>query len=182
MKKKRETFSMRKTETMLRSGWTSFLCTKRCKIAVCSSSINNRRWVLTSPQGCLWILKCDLKKIEDWWYQKPEMLKQTTTCKQWKTKSQKMGAYKSIAFGSSSVFICNNNSLQDLSKLLKVPPHSLPLSLPSQTPNKDFGESCVIVLAWNIVTTHHLKLPWLRHQHKHKVCQQRKARKEEDPK
>lgn len=63
--KRERAFSMRKTETMLSSWWTSFLCTKRSKIAVCSSSINNRRWILTSPHGCLWILKCDLRKDQN---------------------------------------------------------------------------------------------------------------------
>lgn len=71
-------------------------------------------------------------------------------------------AYETITLGSPSVFICDNNSFQDLSKLLKIPSHGIPLSLPSQTTNKDFRKSCVIVLP-RIITTHHLKLPWLRH-------------------
>jgi len=50
--------------TVLRGWWSSLLCTKWCKIAVCPPSIDHRRWVLTSSHGCIWILKCNLKKQE----------------------------------------------------------------------------------------------------------------------
>lgn len=70
---------MRKMETMLRSWWTSLLCTKRCKIAVCSPSINHGRWVLACSLGCLWILKCNLgnqKKRPAFWNHRNKWKKQ----------------------------------------------------------------------------------------------------------
>ena len=48
--------------TMLRSGRTSLVCSEWCKIAVCPPSIYYRRWVLTCPHGCIWILECNLIK------------------------------------------------------------------------------------------------------------------------
>lgn len=63
-------------------------------------------------------------------------------------KNKKGGCtYKSIAFGSSSGFISDDNSLQDLSKLFKVFLHGLFLGLPSQPTNKDFGVGGVSELA-----------------------------------
>lgn len=70
--------------------------------------------------------------------------------------------YKAITFGSPCVLVCDNNSFKDLTKLLKVPPHCVSLSLPSQSTNKDFSKSCVIVVVMS-TTTHHLELPWMRH-------------------
>lgn len=75
-------------------------------------------------------------------------------------------AYKAVALGSSSVLICDNNSLMYLPKLLKITPHCISLGFPGQASNKDFSKSCVIVLAW-IAATHHLKLPLLRHDTKY---------------
>ena len=134
---------------MLRSWWTSLLGTKRCKIAVCSPSINHGRWVLTCSHGCLWILNCNLRnqknKIKTLFF----LIRQTNEknidigkChrKTYKgSKEERKWAYKTVTLGSPSVFIRDNNSLQDLTKLLKIPSHCIPLSLPSQPTNKDFG-------------------------------------------
>lgn len=124
------------TYTMLRSGRTRLMSTKRSKIAISSSSINNRGRVLTSSNGSIRILKC----------------------------------YKAITLGSASVFISNNNSFQNFTKLFKIPSHGMSLSLPSQTSNKNFGESRVIVLASKakaaviVAAANVMKLPLLRHK------------------
>jgi len=80
-------------KTMLRGWWTSLLCTKRCKIAVCSPSINHGRWVLACSLGCLWILKCNLletKRKEDPTFEIIEKQMRETKGKcHWKTKESK---------------------------------------------------------------------------------------------
>lgn len=59
--------------------------------------------------------------------------------KEKKKKIKSEGAYKSIAFGSSSSLICNDHGLEDLTELFKVFLHGLLLSLPSQAANKHLG-------------------------------------------
>lgn len=44
---------------MMRSWRPVLMCTKRSKIAICSSPINNRRRILTCPHSRLRILKCN---------------------------------------------------------------------------------------------------------------------------
>lgn len=56
--KRREGF-----ETKKRRWWSILVCSKRSKIAVCPSAVNNWRWVLTCSHSCLRIFKCDLEEI-----------------------------------------------------------------------------------------------------------------------
>jgi hypothetical protein len=55
-------------------------------------------------------------------------------CEQRK-KEEEEAAYKSIAFGSSSGLVGDDNSLQDLAKLFKIFLHGLLLRLPTPKPS-----------------------------------------------
>lgn len=79
------------------------------------------------------------------------------------TKPKYVVTYKAITLGSSGVFISDNNGFKDLTELFKIPSHGISLRLPSQSTNKDFGKSSVIVLTGIVTTTNHLKWPLLRH-------------------
>jgi hypothetical protein len=61
---------------------------------------------------------------------------------------------KSIALGSASVLVSDNNCLQDLPKLLKVLPHGLLLGLPCQPSYKHLGVGCVPKLPYHTRWTH----------------------------
>lgn len=72
--------------------------------------------------------------------------------------------YKAIALGSSSVFIYDNNSFKNISKLLKISPQCIPLSLPSKSSHEDFCHCCVIIIV--IINININILPMLlRHYH-----------------
>lgn len=160
---------------MLGSGGTSFLRTKRCQIAVCPPPINHRRWVLTSSHGCLRILKCNLTdKRKETTKEKENFV---SSCKfqmkrKKKIKKKREMTHKTIAFRSPCILICYHDSFLNLTKLLKIPPHCISLSLPSQSSDKYFRESGVIV------STHYLELPLLRHESRKERKTQGKRRME----
>jgi hypothetical protein len=62
--------------------------------------------------------------------------------------------YKSVALGSASVLVSDDNSLQDLPKLLEVLPHRLLLGFPRESPNKNLGVGCVPKLPHHTRWTH----------------------------
>lgn len=63
-------------------------------------------------------------------------------------------SYKSVALGSASVLVSDDNSLQDLPKLLEVLPHGLLLGFPRESTNKNLGVGCVPELRHNTWWTH----------------------------
>uniref|UniRef100_A0A804QW76 Uncharacterized protein n=1 Tax=Zea mays TaxID=4577 RepID=A0A804QW76_MAIZE len=63
-------------------------------------------------------------------------------------------SYKSVALGSASVLVSDDNSLQDLSKLLEILPHSLLLGFPRESPNKNLGVGRVPKLPHHTRWTH----------------------------
>ena len=69
-------------------------------------------------------------------------------------RDKEIRTYKSIAFRSSSGFVSDDNSLQDLTKLLKILLHGLLLSLPGQASNKDLSVCGVTKLACQINWSH----------------------------
>lgn len=54
-----------------------------------------------------------------------------------------VGSYKSVAFGSAGILVCDDNGLQDLPKLLEVLPHGLLLGFPCESTNENLGVGCV---------------------------------------
>jgi len=63
-------------------------------------------------------------------------------------------SYKSVALGSASVLVSDDNSLQDLPKLLEVLPHGLLLGFPRESTNKNLGVGCVPKLPHHTRWTH----------------------------
>ena len=170
---------------MLRSGRMWLMSTKRSKITVSPSSINNRRRVLTGSNGSIRIFKCYLKTKRN--QSNPRNQNQNQNPHFDKKKGKEKGTYKAITLGSASVFVSNYNSFQDFTKLFKIPSHGMSLSLPSQTSNKNFGESGIIVLtskakaAAIIAAVNVMKLPLLRHKGKTKIEREPQKKKYASP-
>lgn len=58
-------------------------------------------------------------------------------------RERKRGTYESISLGFARGLIGDDDSLEDLTKLLEIPPHLFCRGLPSQPTNEDFCKSCV---------------------------------------
>lgn len=57
--------------------------------------------------------------------------------------NQEARTYKTISFGSASIFISYDNCLENLPELVEIRPHGLTLRLPSQPSNKHLRVSSV---------------------------------------
>ena len=141
---------------MLRRGGFRSLNTERSKIAISSPTIDDRRRIDTSSHGSVGFPKSNLKSKKEKSKWKKNMNKNN------KMEKLEEDDYKSIAFGSSGGLVGNNNSFQDITKLLKVILHGVFLGLPSQATNENLGVSGITKLACYVRWSHDLQHQILR--------------------
>lgn len=60
-----------------------------------------------------------------------------------KKREERRSTHKAVTFGTTSVLIGDNDSLEDITKGLEMTAKSVALSLPGEATNKDLGEGCV---------------------------------------
>lgn len=127
-------------------------------IAIRPSPINHRVWIQTSPPCRFWVPKSHLQTSNSNTQipktSKEMKIKSTPYIKE-RESERKRGTYESISLGFARGLIGDDDSLEDLTKLLEVPPHLFCRGLPSQPTNEDFCKSCVSEL-WSIVLASHV--------------------------
>lgn len=72
--------------------------------------------------------------------------------------------YKAISFGPPSVLIGDDDGLLDLTELLEVAPHGLPLRLPGKTAHKNLSVGCIPEHPTCIAASTHVEMAVLGHK------------------